>query len=339
MVRFYTLLLFLFCSFSMLNAQDIHLTQYYFSPLNYNPSYTGRFDGDYRIVGNYRSQWGAIMSNQFTTSAVSYDQNFEFFNRKWSLGAVFLHDNSGVAFLTQNKLLLSFAHNFNWKGNLVSLGIQSGLLHKGVNLRKLTYPDQYNNVTGGFDNSMPTNQIFNRNNSYLPDVNLGATWGRKLSDKFFPEIGGAWMHLTQPKETFLGDTDSKLQIRSIYDVKLNYFINPKWTITPTLLWMNQNKASEMLFGAMAKHYLNPNKVELTEIFGAVSFRDGFNRNYDAFALIFGGKIKEFQVGISYDFNISPLSSITHYRGAFELSIIYIAKRTTPNIISVPCDRL
>ena len=46
-------------------AQDIHFTQWMFSPLNLNPAETGRFDGDYRVVGNYRSQWGAVMERKY----------------------------------------------------------------------------------------------------------------------------------------------------------------------------------------------------------------------------------------------------------------------------------
>ena len=56
------------------------------------------------------------------------------------------------------------------------------------------------------------------------------------------------------------------------------------------------------------------------------------------ASIIGANREEWQVGISYDINISNLSSITHYRGAFELSVIYIAQSSEPKIYNVPCDR-
>ena len=43
---------------SVAKAQDIHFSQWMFSPLNLNPGETGAYEGDYRVVGNYRSQWG-----------------------------------------------------------------------------------------------------------------------------------------------------------------------------------------------------------------------------------------------------------------------------------------
>lgn len=326
------------CAVSWIQAQDIHFTQYYFSPLNYNPSYTGRFDGDFRVVGNYRSQWGAVMDNQFTTSGLSYEQVIPVAGQKIGLGAAYLHDNSGLAKLMQNKLLLSAAYTFLWKGNTISAGAQGGLLHKGVNYNALTFPNQYNQIQGNFDNGMDNNQNFMKNNDYLADVNLGLSWGRQIGAKLYPEIGAAFMHINQPTESFLG-SDNRLPIRSIYDIQLNYSLSPQWTITPTLLYMTHTTASEMLVGGIAKHHLGENKYKLTQIFTGVSYRDGYNRNYDAAAIIIGGVVDEFQVGISYDFNISELSSATHYKGAFELSIIYIAKRTSSNLKIVPCDRL
>ena len=79
------------------------------------------------------------------------------------------------------------------------------------------------------------------------------------------------------------------------------------------------------------------KTKIDQVFAGINYRDGFNRNYDAVNLIIGAKRQEWQVGISYDINVSDLSSVTHYRGAFELSIIYIAKSSEPSIFIVPCD--
>ena len=53
-------------------AQDIHFSQYYASPLTLNPAQTGKFDGEFRVAGNYRNQWPTI-SNAYTTATVSLD--------------------------------------------------------------------------------------------------------------------------------------------------------------------------------------------------------------------------------------------------------------------------
>ena len=46
-----------------LRAQvDPHFSQYYVYPAWLNPALTGAFDGQYRVSGIYRSQWGNITS-------------------------------------------------------------------------------------------------------------------------------------------------------------------------------------------------------------------------------------------------------------------------------------
>lgn len=323
---------------SQLRAQDVHLTQYYFSPLNLNPAYTGLFDGDYRIVGNHRSQWAAVMDNQFITTGLSYDQNFNIYQHQLAAGLSFLHDQSGLGVLQQNKLLLALAYKKNIKGHLLHGGVQLGLLHKGINWNKYTYPTQFNMDDGYFDATQSNMQNFQRQNMYLFDVNFGLAWSKAITSKTSAEAGFSLFHLNTPKESFLG-TNNELKARQVFDAKLNYKYNERWTLIPNFLFMHHNKAQELVWGALARFKVAPNKYQLFDVFGGFTSRNGFNRNYDAFALIVGGKVREFQLGLSYDINVSELSDVTRYRGAFELSLIYIAKNTKPKVFNVPCDRL
>ena len=41
-------------------GQDIHFSQFYSSPLTLNPAYTGNYEGNWRVMSNYRTQWSAI---------------------------------------------------------------------------------------------------------------------------------------------------------------------------------------------------------------------------------------------------------------------------------------
>ena len=45
------------CSTQSLVAQDIHLSQFYETPILRNPALIGLFNGDYRIQAVYRNQW------------------------------------------------------------------------------------------------------------------------------------------------------------------------------------------------------------------------------------------------------------------------------------------
>ena len=41
-------------------SQDIHFSNWQMSPLNLNPANTGMFEGDGRIIFNYRNQWKSV---------------------------------------------------------------------------------------------------------------------------------------------------------------------------------------------------------------------------------------------------------------------------------------
>src|SRR5678810_596663 len=53
-------------------AQDPNFSQFFASPLTLNPAMTGKFDGVYRVAGNYRNQWPTIY-NAYTTYTASFD--------------------------------------------------------------------------------------------------------------------------------------------------------------------------------------------------------------------------------------------------------------------------
>src|SRR5688500_12258614 len=54
------------------SAQDPNFSQFFVSPLTLNPAMTGKFNGDFRLAGNYRDQWPAI-TKAFITSTASFD--------------------------------------------------------------------------------------------------------------------------------------------------------------------------------------------------------------------------------------------------------------------------
>src|SRR5687767_3318205 len=54
------------------NAQDPNFSQFFSSPLTLNPALTGKFDGTFRIAGNYRNQWPTI-NEAFVTKTASID--------------------------------------------------------------------------------------------------------------------------------------------------------------------------------------------------------------------------------------------------------------------------
>ena len=56
------------CIQTILNAQDIHFSQFFETPLLRNPSLAGIFTGDLRLQMVYRDQWGSVTDGYRTGS-------------------------------------------------------------------------------------------------------------------------------------------------------------------------------------------------------------------------------------------------------------------------------
>lgn len=326
----------LFCFLSIsIYSQDIHFTQFYEPSLTLNPSNTGKFNGDWRFNGIYRSQWGAVVK-PFVTTALAYDQPLNILDHNFGVGGYYVFDRSGDGRLTMNKVMLSLAYHKNFSGHLLSFGLQGGYVNKNINYSALTFPGQYDNNTGGFNGTISNGESFANDKINYFDLNLGLGWTKQINSKLALDAGYSLFHANSPKETFMQHT-TKLQMRHVINASAKYDLNTKSFITPNLLYMYDKQASDLVMGANYNYRMMANKMKLTTIFAGIVFRDGFFRTFDATSIIFGAEIRDFRVGVAYDINMSPLSTATNFRGAFEISITYIARSSLPDIYTVPCD--
>src|SRR4030095_2054572 len=90
-----------------IQAQDLHFSQFFNSPLLTNPANTGFIpDADYRLGANYRNQWANIPIPYKTMSIWGDAQVFRNrFETGWvGLGGVILRDVAGSGNLTSTKI-------------------------------------------------------------------------------------------------------------------------------------------------------------------------------------------------------------------------------------------
>ena len=95
-------------------AQDPNFSQFFASPLTLNPALTGKFDGVYRVAGNYRNQWPTIY-NAFTTYTASFDAGI-LKNKipdydQFGVGVLGFADQAGDGVLKTNAAALSIAYH------------------------------------------------------------------------------------------------------------------------------------------------------------------------------------------------------------------------------------
>lgn len=327
------ILIIIVCRFACF-GQDIHFTQYYATPLVFNPAATGLFDENLRLSNNYRTQWSAV-GVPYQTVSVSVDAPFRFRGKSGlGVGFMFLHDKSGGTKLTANKFMLSLSYllRINQK-NTISLGVQGGYVNKYFTLDGITLPSQYNPETGLFDVTLPNNVTDMETSLGYVDMHAGVAYSGKFK-KAEPTVGISILHLNAPQETYC-NTNSKLTPRMLLNSEVRIFAGQSWAVIPHILTTFNKKTEEMLFGALAERAI-PTKA-ITSIFFGASGRTSFS-NFDAAMLTAGLTFYGITVGASYDINLSKLMQATNARGAFEISLIYKLKIEKKNYITLPCDR-
>lgn len=335
-------ILFFFCclyigTYLSASSQDIHYSQFMNAPTFLNPAQTGNYQGSWRFSNSYRQQWTAI-SPPFVSNALSYDQQILESSDKLSGGALFIYDRSGDLKFTSAKMLISAAYHKKLSNDMtLSAGIQPVLSLKSFSTQNLTFPDQFNNSTGSFDPNMATADALSNRQTSNMNINTGIYF-RKTTDRISPEGGIALFNLIPNRESFYG-YDIKAQRRwnlnaaCLFNFKTSYFVKPQ------IQYLYQEKASSFVFGTHVGHYLPPNEAGIKHVYLGAYMRSGFARATDAIVPMVGMRIKKFDLGLSYDFNISSLKTATNYRGAIEFSIIYTNWKDILKVITPNCERM
>ncbi len=303
--------------------------------MSLNPAQTGFFNGNWRFTNNYRTQWSAI-GVPYNTISAGFDKPFKIKkNSNIGLGVFFINDKSGSSMLTINKLFLSVSymmkidnvHNF-------SGGLQIGYIVKSFSLDGLTVPSQFNTTSGIFDPDLPNNITTWDENINYPDFNFGISYKGNLS-KLKPFGGISFFHINSPQESFLR-TEDRLPMRIALHGGIEYPLKDKIIIKPNFLTMYHKRAGDWIISTLG-YYLFPEEKLIEKAFGGIQMRTALN-TFDAVIFTGGVSAYGFDVGISYDINVSKLSAATNNRGAFEISIIYKDLTKTLTRIALPCDR-
>ena len=317
-------------------AQDPNFSQFFASPLTLNPALTGKFDGVYRVAGNYRNQWPSI-SNAYTTATVSWDMGImknsipEY--DQFGIGIMAFTDKAGDGALTNNYAALSLAYHKGLDENgyhQIGAGFQGTYINKRLNTSKLTFEDQLtpSGFTGITGESFSSQQV---NLTYF-DLNAGFIYNGSSNGYNNFYIGASMYHINRPKESFQ---------------KGNFVLNPRTTIQAggkipagTYNYLHfaanhsmQAKAHNTMIGAAYSLNVNNSEEDQTNL-----YIGSWYRLKDAVIPYIGLEFGEWHFGASYDVNISSLKPASNSRGGIEISLIYIRKYTDPNMKKLNCPK-
>ncbi|MDB5251973.1 MAG: hypothetical protein JWP27_1142 [Flaviaesturariibacter sp.] len=308
-----------FCTLALAaDAQDLHFSQFFNSPLTTNPANTGFIpDGDYRVGINYRNQWSALMAVPYKTMSAYGDVQLmkDRFENGWlGAGGAILKDEAGSGNLKSTKVYASVAyHQTLGYSHLLSLGFNIGYANKQINTTNLKFPDQFDGHF--FDNKLPTGVALARNNIGYFDMQAGMNYAYFPTDNIYLNAGFSAHHLNRPQESFF-DTqdDNRVPARYIGFLNGSIKVNDQWIINPNVYYTTQASASELV-GGLNAHYNLSGDGENILIAGL------YYRLKESIIPMIGLGYKDFVFSFTYDATMSSLKSYNGTRGAFEFSLV------------------
>ncbi|MCC7231402.1 MAG: PorP/SprF family type IX secretion system membrane protein [Bacteroidia bacterium] len=310
-------------------GQDAHFSQFYGTPLQLNPAYTGVFDGKFRISNNYRSQWSGF-GKGYRTIHVSLDGPIAkgmLGNNYFGAGLLVYQDKAGETGLTSTiiEASLSYVTALDDIGDhFLSIGFQTGLNQQSLDLSKATWDSQWNGDT--FDPALPSFESIQLHQFAYLDFNAGLLYYYVPDGNNSLAIGGGYSHIGSPNISFFTEADAPLRSRYTFTASGEIGLDAEkssW-IDPKLLVNLQGKQKEIVFGGYVK-----NKVQFKSRYTnykkeAYFYLGGFYRWNDAVIASARVEYNSFGLGLSYDFNVSQLSTLAGSASAFEINLSFVS---------------
>lgn len=315
-----------------LNAQDIHFSQFYLSPLNLNPAMTGVMNCNVRLVANYRNQWASVLNaNAFNTYSVSYDQRIavgrhDFFG----VGGTFWGDRAGeLDFATlQGKLSFSYSKKmggYRKKAHYLVLGANAGISQRSIDFLNARYGNQHDG-NGGFDDTMASMETFDNTNFLFADVAAGLLWFTVFDEDNNFYIGGAFDHLNRANQSFDDEEFEALYSKFTAHAGGEFMVSNTMGLVPGIIMLRQGPSFELNTGTSLKFLLGGNRrqYQAFQIGAWMRLSNHFEKTTTADAFILSTRFdyNDFSIGFSYDINVSSLRPASNSNGAFEFALVY-----------------
>jgi len=327
----------LVCNFQEAEAQDPRYSQFYASSIETNPAMGGIFDGRLRAMAHYRDQWSSVLGSfPFRTYSASVEMRFNTANNDFlTAGGYIMRDEVGEERFNQNRAVLNLSYQKQIAGgygadHFMVIGAQFGGVQTGIDWSKLKYSTQFDYGSGYYNELLPTLEAESTDNRTFVDLSVGLMWYTLIDDDFSVHFGGALFHVNTPTFSFYGNDDEKLNARWLVNGGAQIPLTDRLSVLPAFMVMQQGGAFEADFGTNIR-FSNGDWDEVAVragLFGRIVKNisdDNQASTLGTESIVVSGMLEytTWLLGISYDLNVSNLSTATNNRGAFELSLGYI----------------
>jgi type IX secretion system PorP/SprF family membrane protein len=324
-------------------SQDFHLSQFFNTPLLRNPALAGIFTGDIRVQAVYRNQWQSIgFPYQTNVLGVEYKFPVGSGDDYMTVGGLAAYDQAGVMKLKTLQVMpvVNFHKSLSGlKNAYLSGAFAAGVVSRTFDGQNLTFDNQY--TGGGFDPGAATGENFVGLSRSFFDIATGISFNTDISEKNTIYIGASLWHFHRPQVSFFSD-QLQLSPKWQFNAGLRSSITSEIVITAETNYLKQGPYQEAI-GGLSLMYALSNSETNNGSNGINNVAVGigtFMRLGDAIIPYLQMTYNHFDVGISYDVNISSLKAATQGRGGFELSFTYrgFVRESSNTMKSMRCPR-
>ncbi|MCE3296003.1 MAG: hypothetical protein K0R65_1717 [Crocinitomicaceae bacterium] len=306
-----------------LAQQDKHFSMFAESPVYMNPAAAG-FSG-MQLFSNYRTQWGSVSDNPYTTTTVGADMRVMENEGFLGAGVYFMNDVAGDSRYKVNEVSVpvSYAVKLS-KNQFLAFGLQPGWYQRSIQNENTSWDNQwtgteFNTSLANNENIMADNRTVNRF-----DMSAGAYFNAELSKNNRVSLGLSLAHITGQKVNFT-EIDNSLYRKLIFHGQFVYNTSKEFSLVPAFYTFFQGPNREITLGSnfryLVKGTTSDDFSEQTAVSLGIYYRSG-----DALIANLMCDIKSFSAGVSYDLNTSGLSLASNGNGGLEFFLRYRMKQ-------------
>lgn len=312
-------------------AQDIHFSQFEYSPMNLNPALVGANSPMQGIV-NYRNQWSRV-GNPYQTIGASFDARFNE-NKRMKKGIIagginFFNDKAGTTNVSTNIVSMNLAYHLILdRENTLGIGLQGGFGQRSISTSGAEWASQYDGI--GFNPMMSSGEDFNSPSFSYFDVGAGMVYSYKMKGGYMTQniqrrvnVGFAAFHLNRPNYSFLENEGEQLAMRFSGFINADLGIeNTRGILQPGIYFHRQAGHQEIMLGTNYGYILHTGSKATGFTRPITAYIGFFYRFQDAAVARLMFEYDLFSLGFAYDINLSDLTPVTRSVGGFELFLRY-----------------
>jgi type IX secretion system PorP/SprF family membrane protein len=299
-------------------SQDLTFSQFYEIPLLRNPALAGVFNGDIRVSAVHRSQWQSV-TVPYQTSALGIEYKLPVFNYNdfITIGVQASHDVAGDIKLKRTQLLplINFHKSLSDdEDNYLSLAFMAGPVQSQFDPTQAKFDDQF--VNGSYAPTNQSSQVFTKTGYSYMDASTGLSYSSGFGERSRFYLGAALFHFNKPRINFYSSNSETVVLQKwVANAGITTQTSDNSRLIGFADYFKQGGTRQFLGGVLYETDL----VQFEETDNISFSFGGFYRFNDAIVPVVRLTLHEWQMGLSYDVNISKLKTASQLRGGFELT--------------------